>query len=70
MDELRQTVARIDENVRLMRVDLSSFTQKVDQHETDIVIIKNDKKWTNKIVSALFGLIGVIIGALAEFLRK
>lgn len=70
MDELRKTVSRIDENLRLLREDIVPLVEKVEKNTQDIVIIKTDKKWMGWITNTLFGLMGVIAGAVAEFLRK
>ncbi len=70
MDDIRVTVSRIDENLKLLREDMRPLVITVDEHTRIITILQEDKKWTKNIFTALMGLIGVIIGALAEFLRK
>ncbi len=70
MDELREAVSRIDENVRLLREDVAPLVQQVQKNSLEISIIQNDEKWKKNIFTALIGLIGVIAGALAEFIRK
>lgn len=70
MDELRQAVARIEENIKYLRRDVAPLVETVQEHSDQLLLIKNDKKWAHFIVTSLFGLMGVIIGALAEFLRK
>lgn len=70
MDEIKAQVARIDENVRLLREDMRPLVVTVHEHSRMLAIIKNDKRWTKNIFTTLIGLIGVMVGALAEFLRK
>lgn len=70
MDDIRQAVARIDENVKLLREDFAPLVTSVQNQEKQIAILQNNEKWRKSILSGFFGLLGVIIGALAEFFRK
>lgn len=70
MDDIRQAVARIDENVKLLREDFAPLVTSVQNQEKQIAILQNNEKWRKGILSGFFGLFGVIIGALAEFFRK
>lgn len=70
MDEIKSAIARIDENVKLLREDVRPLIVTVHEHSRMLTIIKTDKKWTKQILTTLIGLIGVIIGAAVEFFRK
>jgi hypothetical protein len=70
MEELREKIARIDENVMLLRKDVAPLGKIVQQNSLDIALLKNDEKWKKGIFSGFIGLLGVVVGALAEFLRK
>ena len=70
MDDLRQTVSRIDENVRLLRQDVEPLARELQKNSQDIALLKNNERWKSKISHGFFGLLGVILGALAEFYRK
>ena len=69
-DKLRETVARIDENVRLLRREVTPLIRVSQINSLDIAMMKNDNKWKKSIYTAFFGLLGIVVGALAEFLRK
>lgn len=70
MDELKRAVARIEENLRLLREDFAPLLKTVQSHSEEITILKNDKRWTKGLFTMLMGVLGVIIGALAEYFRK
>lgn len=70
MDDIRLSLARIDENVRLLREDVGPLIEIVKDHSEYIAVDRNNKKWSRDIFTTLIGLIGVILGAIVEFFRK
>jgi hypothetical protein len=66
----REMLIRVDENVKSLIGKVDPLIATVQKHGDQLLVIKNDDHWRKRIFSGFVGLLGVILGALAEFFRK
>ena len=72
-DADRVRLARIEEHIKTIRIDMSEvklLARKVYKHDVDIALLQRDKKWEARITHGISGVIGAIIMGALEWFHK
>lgn len=67
--EIRETLARVDENVKTIREQINIIVPVVADHETKLQLIYNDKKWMKFIAGAVASVVSTLIVVLSRMLK-